>query len=419
MNYRRQTNLWILVLALVIGVVAALTWFNYRYAQQNPGGNDFLVHWMGTRTFLTEGLSPYSDETAERIQIAAYGRPARAGEHELRVSYPLYSIVVFLPYALISDYNLARAAWMTTLEIALVALSLVSIRLVNWKPRPILLGLFLLFSVFWYHGFRPLINGNAIILVALCIAGGLLALKSKADELAGVLFAFATIKPHVVLLFLVFIAYWTYVHRRWRVVGWLVTTVILLSASAALLVPDWILQNIREIVRYSSYNPPLTLRAALTALLPGIGNRIGLAIMGLLALLLLVEWWLVRKANFRGFIWVACLTLVASQWIGIPTDPGNFIILLPALALIFALWRERWERTGSIFAVLSMLVLLAGLWGVFLATVEYGDQPQQSPIMFIPLPAFLLVMLYWVRWWAFKFPKVWFDQFYALENPDE
>jgi hypothetical protein len=368
---------------------------------------------------LTEGLSPYSDETAERIQIAAYGRPARAGEHELRVSYPLYSIVVFLPYALISDYNLARAAWMTTLEIALVALSLMSMRLANWKPRPILLGLFLLFSLFWYHGFRPLINGNAIILVALCIAGGLLALKSKADELAGVLFAFATIKPHVVLLFLVFIAYWTYIHRRWRVVGWLVTTVILLSASAALLVPDWILQNIREIVRYSSYNPPLTLRAALTALLPGIGNRIGLAIMGLLALLLLVEWWLVRKANFRGFTWVACLTLVASQWIGIPTDPGNFIILLPALALIFALWQERWERAGSIFAVLSMLVLLAGLWGIFLATVEYGDQPQQSPIMFIPLPAFLLIMLYWVRWWAFKFPKVWFDQFYALENPDE
>ncbi|NMC79819.1 MAG: DUF2029 domain-containing protein [Chloroflexi bacterium] len=419
MNYRRQTNPWILVLVLVVGVVAALTWFNYRYAQQNPGGNDFLVHWMGTHTFLTEGLSPYSDETAERIQIAAYGRPARAGEHELRVSYPLYSIVVFLPYALISDYNLARAAWMTTLEIALVALSLMSMRLANWKPRPILLGLFLLFSLFWYHGFRPLINGNAIILVALCIAGGLLALKSKADELAGVLFAFATIKPHVVLLFLVFIAYWTYIHRRWRVVGWLVTTVILLSASAALLVPDWILQNIREIVRYSSYNPPLTLRAALTALLPGIGNRIGLAIMGLLALLLLVEWWLVRKANFRGFTWVACLTLVASQWIGIPTDPGNFIILLPALALIFALWQERWERVGSIFAVLSMLVLLAGLWGIFLATVEYGDQPQQSPIMFIPLPAFLLIMLYWVRWWAFKFPKVWFDQFYALENPDE
>jgi F0F1-type ATP synthase assembly protein I len=51
LNYRRQTNPWILVLVLVVGVVAALTWFNYRYAQQNPGGNDFLVHWMGPALF--------------------------------------------------------------------------------------------------------------------------------------------------------------------------------------------------------------------------------------------------------------------------------------------------------------------------------------------------------------------------------
>lgn len=418
MRYRRQTNLWILVLALIVAVMALLTWFNYRYAQQNPGGNDFLVHWVGTRSFLIDGLSPYSDETAERIQTAAYGRPARPGEHELRVAYPLYSIVVFLPYALVGDYNLARALWMTTLEIALLALSLVSARLVNWKPGRITLALFLVFSIFWYHAFRPLINGNVVILVALCLAGGLWALKLKADELAGVLFAFATIKPHVALLLLVFVVYWAFVNRRWGVIGWLGGTVALLSASAALLIPDWILQNIREIVRYSSYNPPVTLRAALAALLPSAGNRIGWAITGLLGLILLMEWWLVRKASFRSFVWVACLTLVASQWIGIPTDPGNFIILLPALALVFALWQERWRRGGAVFALVSMLALLGGLWALFLATVEYGDQPQQSPIMFLPLPGFLLVMLYWVRWWAFKPPNVWFDQFYAQENPD-
>lgn len=418
MKYRRQTNLWILVLALIAAVMALLTWFNYRYAQQNPGGNDFLVHWVGTRSFLIDGLSPYSDETAERIQTAAYGRPARLGEHELRVAYPLYSIVVFLPYALVGDYHLARALWMTTMEIALLALSLVSMRLVNWKPGRITQVLFLVFSILWYHAFRPLINGNAVILVALCLAGGLWALKSKADELAGVLFAFATIKPHVALLLLVFVVYWAFVNRRWGVIGWLGGTVALLSASAALLIPDWILQNIREIVRYSSYNPPVTLRTALGALLPTAGNRIGWAITGLLGLILLMEWWLVRKASFRSFVWVACLTLVASQWIGIPTDPGNFIILMPALALVFALWQERWRRGGAVFALVSMLALLGGLWALFLATVEYGDQPQQSPIMFLPLPGFLLVMLYWVRWWAFKPPNVWFDQFYAQENPD-
>ena len=63
-----------------------LTLANYRFAVQNPGGNDFLVHWVGTRALLVDGISPYSDETALRIQRMAYGRPAREGEHELRVA---------------------------------------------------------------------------------------------------------------------------------------------------------------------------------------------------------------------------------------------------------------------------------------------------------------------------------------------
>jgi hypothetical protein len=116
LNTRRNPAVLAGIYALiVVGVLAALTWGNYRFTQQNPGGNDFLVHWMGTRTFLREGISPYSDEVALRIQTFAYGHPASGEEHELRVAYPLYSIVVFLPFALIPDFALARALWMLSL----------------------------------------------------------------------------------------------------------------------------------------------------------------------------------------------------------------------------------------------------------------------------------------------------------------
>ena len=96
MKYRRNNSwLWAGLFVLIIGLVILLGWINYRYSVQNPGGNDFLVHWMGTRTFLTEDISPYSDETAKRIQVFAYGHPAGPGEHQLRVAYPLYSILFF------------------------------------------------------------------------------------------------------------------------------------------------------------------------------------------------------------------------------------------------------------------------------------------------------------------------------------
>jgi hypothetical protein len=415
-SYRRNPNL-LFSIAVIFGLVLVgfLTFSNYQYAQQNPGGNDFLVHWMGTRNFLLYGTSPYSDQTAIAIQTMAYGRPAKPGEHELRVAYPLYSIVLFTPFALIPDFTLARAVWMTLLEVGLILVSFFSIRLADWKPSLLTLALFMVFSILWYHGLRPLINGNAVIIIALFFVGAFYAIKSGNDELAGVLLAFSTIKPQLSLLLIVFVIIWAFRQRRLKIVIWLLTTVLLLILSAVLLIPDWLLQNLREILRYPGYNPPGTLATALLALLPGLGKRLPYIIAGILGLIVLAEWFLVRvHSDFKTFLWSASLTLVISQWIGIQTDPGNFIILLPALVLSLSLLESRW-RWGKAFTFLILLGLFGGLWLLFIQTAIPGDQVQQSPIMFLPLPAVLLALLYWVRWWVFRPPSVWFDEV-ALYN---
>lgn len=390
-------------------ILGLFTWENYRFASENPGGNDFLVHWMGTRSLVLEGMNPYSDEVASRIQTMAYGRAAKLGEHELRVAYPLYSVVVFLPFALIGDFTLARAVWMTTLEAGLFLLTILSLRLVRWRVRPIPLFFLLLFSLFWYQGLRPVINGNVVILIALGLVGGFLALRAGADELAGVLFAFTTIKPQVVVLVLAYVVLWAMSCGRWKVIAWLAGTVFLLSASAALLIPDWIVGNLREVIRYPSYNPPGTLQAAFNVWWPAWGERVGWALTGIMALIMLVEWWNNRRGEPQGFLWAACLTLVISQWIGIQTDPGNFIVLYPALLLVCSLLSERW-RGGRWVVVAVLLAVFIGLWTLFVKTVEPGFQPVQSPVMFLPLPALLLAGLYWVRWWAVQPPVVWFDK---------
>lgn len=405
----RSQAVFFLLVAAGLLLVGLLTWGNYRFAKDNPGGNDFLVHWMGTRSLIKDGLNPYSDEVAARIQQMAYGRLAQPGEHELRVAYPLYSVVVFFPFALIGDFTLARAVWMTVLEAGIVLLTLLSLRLARWRLSPVMIALLLIFSIFWYHGLRPLINGNAVILVALALVGALLALRSGADELAGVLLAFSTIKPQVVVLVIAFIAIWAMSNGRMRVVAWLVGTVLLLSVSAALFIPDWIVHNLREVIRYPSYNPPGSLQAAFEIWWPAWGQRVGWAFTGIMALVLLVEWRQNRFAEDRGFLWAVCLTLVAGQWTGIMTDPGNFIVLFPALALVLGLLDERWKTGGRVAIAASLLALFIGIWAIFLNTVTYAGQPIQSPVMFIPLPAFLLLMLYWVRWWAVEPPTVWYD----------
>lgn len=414
----RNSSLLIIVLFLLgIGLFSLLVWGNYRYTIQNPGGNDFLVHWMGTKSFFEDGLSPYSDEVALRIQTMVYGRAAQPGEHELRVAYPLYSVFIFLPFALISDYNLARAVWMAVLESALILMAFLSLKLVRWRPRPLILSIFLLFSVFWYHAMRPVILGNAVILIALAIVAILLAVRAGNDELAGILMGLITIKPQVVLLFIVFLCIWAASHRRWKIIVWFSISMGFLIGLAVILIPDWFIQNLREILRYPSYNPPGTLPSAMEAIIPQGGERLGRVISGVALLILVLEWFIHRKSEFRAFVWTACLTLTLSFWVGLQTDPGNFIVAYLGLVLTFAVWVERWQNRGVVISVIAMFLLFIGIWEIFLSTVEMNYQPIQSPVMFLPLPLFLLICLYWNRWWAVRPPRLWFDSLQQQNAP--
>jgi len=395
-SYGRILRVAVACLALVAGVVVLFV-ANQRFVAASPGGNDFLVHWVGTRALLLEKVSPYSDTVAMQIQTLAYGRPAQPGEHELRVAYPLYSIMLFAPFAMVADYALARSLWMTVLEVALLGVALAGLRLARWRPSLPFAAAYLLFAATWYHGVRPLVNGNAVIVVALLIALALLALRAGRDELAGALLAVSTIKPQVVVLLIIFIGVWAIASRRWRLVIGFVGTLAALLAVSLVLLPSWPAEFLREVLRYPAYNPPGTLGAALEAMLPGIGARVGWGVTLLLGVLLLLEW---RGASLQApapFEWAANLTLAASCWIGIQTDPGNFIVLLVPLAAILASTANAVRRGGEVLALAVMGVLHAGLWMIFVSTLERGPQPVQGPAMFIPLPFVVLAGLYVYR----------------------
>ena len=401
---RWQSVLPWLLTVVALAAIGALGWANYRFVAQNPGGNDFLARWMGARMWLREGISPYDSRVSVATQKMIYGRPAdpSKGEDMEYFVYPLPSMIFFAPFALF-DYPLARALWMTTLEIGLIALAWLSLRITRWKPAPWSLALFFVFALTWYHGVRPVINGNAVVLVALFLTGAVLTLRAGQEELTGILLAVATIKPHLALLPILFVLLWAASHRRWRVPAWTVGFTLFLVAFGMLFIPDWPLQNLREVLRYTGYTPPTTLQAALREWLPGVGRQLGWILSGGLTVLLLTEWALAWGKPFRRFVWTYSLTLLVGQWIGITTDPGNFILLFLPLTLVFAEFESRYGRAARWWSLLSMLALWVGLWWIFLATLTtVNGQPQQSTVMFLPLPLYLFWGLYWVRWWAVR-----------------
>jgi hypothetical protein len=176
------------------------------------------------------------------------------------------------------------------------------------------------------------------------------------------------------------------------------------------LIPDWTWQNFRQVMAYPGYTLPGTPGAIFIKWLPGVGKQLGWTLTIFLTTTLLWEWRVARKKDFHWFLWTACLTLVFTTMIGIRTATENYVILFPALVLVFAAWDQEWGVFGRGLIGFSSVMLFFGVWWLFLATLERGDQPVQNSIMFFPLPIFLIIGLYWIRWWVLRPERPLMDQ---------
>jgi hypothetical protein len=388
------------VLLLVMFVIGGITWINYQYAAQNQDMNKFVPRWKGTRLFMTEGLNPYSQETTNEVERMVYGRTTRSNEETGLFVYPFYSILIYAPFALFSEYNLAFALWMTVLELALAALVVVSMLLSDWRPPVLVIMILFVYTFLWYHALRPLISGNISILIALFITAAFLAIRSELDVFAGFLLALASIKPQMVLVVYIFIIIWAISKGRWTIIWGLFGSLFFMAAIGSLFFQNWVIEYIRQVIRYSEVVFISTPGSIISHWLPGIGTQTGWILTGVMVALLLIEWRASLGQDSRWFIWTAMLTVVASSLIGVYITLENYIMLFPAMILILSIWDKRWGLLGKWLMIVFILITSIGIWWLLLSGVQRGIQPDLNPIIFLFSPLALIFGLYWIRWWS-------------------
>ncbi|MEW6568838.1 MAG: glycosyltransferase 87 family protein [Chloroflexota bacterium] len=398
MSSRPRRRPWFGIVFLFLALSAALTLANYRFALQMPGGNDFLPRWVGAHAWVVDGTNPYDPQVSLAAQEMIYGRPAdrSRGEDVAHFVYPLPAMIFFAPFGLM-PYPLARAAWMTVLELGLPLLAVLGLGLARWRPSVVVLAAMMLFSTLWYHAVRAVIVGQFAVIEALLLTGALLAIQRRRDIAAGLLLSLALSKPQVAFLLFPYAVVWSVSARRW----WVVASTLFFSTawvgSALLLIPDWPILWLRQMVDYSGYTAlgsPVSIAASV---FPRASPAITVIVTGLLVVYLLVEWGLNLGADDRKFQWAAQLTLVITNLIALRTATTNYVVLVPALCLIVAVWQVRWRRQVKVLLLGMFLVLGVGVWALFLATVEGNVE---SALLYLPTPALTLIGLWWVRWWA-------------------
>lgn len=391
----------IFIFFLAIILIGGLVWADFNLAQWNIAGDGFSIQWISIQSLAKSGSSPYSDEVTtqlrENIQVVS---SFIVGSSPYYI-YPLYSGFVIFPFTLIGDKTLAHAIWLTAQLCIIFAMIIIALRLTGWKPVWYIFFLFSLFTIFSYHIVIPWQYGGLTVWSAFFILVALLAIGDSRYETGGVFLALASIQPQLVLLPTIFIVIWAISKKRNTLILWFFITLILLSAIGLFLVPDWIIQYLRLLYKFLNNLPPGTPSGFFRSMWPGLGKQVGWLIMGSSGLVLLIEWFLALKKDHRWFLWTVSLTMVISLIIGIPVIPGNFVELILPLVLISAMLTERWSRAGPWVAVFITILLFIWEWMLYYKDVS-GSTPGNQLNLIFPLPAVLLIGLYWVRWWAVK-----------------
>ncbi|MBN2472336.1 MAG: DUF2029 domain-containing protein [Anaerolineae bacterium] len=393
----------IIVLALVIALVlGAVTWGVYTFkSRPYPGANDFYSRWSGVRSFWLDGLDPYGDAASLAIQEGIYGRAAREDEDPGYYAYPMYTTLLLAPLAPL-PYAWAEAIWLTLLVALQVGALALLFDVFGWTPGPPLLGLSLLWAVFFYPASRGILLGQPGLLVYFLEVLALWALVKGRDGLAGAALAISTIKPQMGFLFVPFLLLWGLRERRWRLVGGFAGVWLGLMAWSFVVLPGWFGAWLEQLARYPSYTAIGSPLWVLTrGYLPFLGAPGELVITLLLVGGMLWAWWRViigRRAAEFG--WTVALTLTVTHIVALRTASPHFVVFNIPLFFYFARLVAEDRRRGPLVVAAAQLVLMIGLWALFLLTV---DAKFEHPGMYLPLPFGVLFTLLisrrlWRRW---------------------
>ncbi len=386
---------------MAVLLVAGLIWADYHFAGFNIAGEGFSIQWISIRSLIKAGTDPYSEQVTSQIRAEVPKEDAFVVDRFPKYTSPLYSGVVMFPFALIEDKTLAHGLWMTAQLIAVLLMTIIGLRITGWRPTWYIFFIFLLFTIFGYSIVIPWLDGGLPIWAAFFLLLAMVMINANRNEVAGVFLALATVQPQMVILPVIFTLMWVISKKKNVLILWFFITLILLSVIALLLVPGWVLEYIRLIYNFSNNYPAGSPGIFFSSSFPGLGKQLGWFISGMAIIILAVEWFLTLRKDFRWYVWTACLTMVISQWIGIPAIPGNFVALIIPLILISTMLTERWSRGGQWAVIFVASILFLWEWALFYLDLT-SSQPGVQLNLIFPLPLILLLGLYWVRWWAIK-----------------
>jgi hypothetical protein len=348
--------------ALLLLLVACSFWQMHVHNRiMQPSYSDLVTRWVGTRAALA-GKDPYSDELLPEMHRMYYGHyPLTATDPDpirQKFYYPAHMVVLLAPLAYL-PWPIARGIFVAV-TVLLLAIGFWCCMRMYRRPhtRSQLAMLVVLTLCSWpvLWGLRlqqpTLLIAAFIFLACFCLGRGF-------GSVAGVLLAFATIKPQIAVPILAWLFLWAIVNRGWNLFVSFAITLAVLLLCAERIVPHWIPYWRASLLIYA--------RGTETALpLENLfGHWVGLALTILIAGSICVSLWRLRRYSADSVEFSVAVSLVlALTVLVIPTHLTiiyNQVLLFPAcLFLVYVTPADRDSRIAR-WGALALLVLTFAL----------------------------------------------------------
>jgi hypothetical protein len=384
------------------------TLVNLRLASTFQLQDDFAPRWVAAREWMQTGASPYSDSTHKAtLDLLDANANDPTSLNQGRFVDPSWYVLFYLPLSFV-PYPIARAIWMTLIEMSLILSVFLSIRMAGFKlsiPETLVMSfLILVFYPFFKSILTVSITAPYVFLTLLAVH---LALK-KQGTMAGLLFALSVWMVPLSFLLVILFMIWLGARRDNSLAKIFFSSLGFFVVVSLILFPGWIADWFATYLRlnpdFSWVRTPLMV---VGGLFPGASTQIAIALSLAMLIIMLVEWYGIGDREGRGFHWKLMLTLNLLYLFNLTSEGIYLLWLFAPLFSVYKYLTEKWRVSGRIIAWVTYLALIFIHWRRFQFTQNW--LPEESSLVILLLPILTMFGLQWFRWWATVSPKALID----------
>ena len=406
MFLKKTVNVWLPILILLALVGATV--LNLRLASTFQKQDDFAPRWVAAREWMQTGASPYSDSTHEAtLSLLAENGNDPASLSQGRFVDPAWYVLFYLPISFV-PYPIARAIWMTLVELSLVMSVYLSIRLAGLKLSTLELLIMSFLGLVFYPFFKSILTVSVTApYVFLALLAVYLA-RERQGTIAGLLFALSVWMAPLSLFLVILFMIWLGARRDGSLSRIFFSSLGFFIVVSLILFPGWTAEWFASYLRlFPDFSWVRTPLMVVGELFPGASAQIAIVLSLVMLIVMLVEWYGIGEREGRGFHWKLMLTLNLLYLFNLTSEGIYLIWLLAPLFSVYKYLTEKWRVSGKIISWVTCLALIFIHWRRFQLTQNW--LPEESALVILLLPIFTMLGLQWFRWWATVSPKALID----------